>query len=123
MLSHDRGSRSGYLFEWQSGVVNHGLVQYWLEVDGAARDPDEDPGIRSGGPSAWTADARLPVGLGVTGVDEDDRRKLIEQQLLERTPLPTVSRVIGDGATLGQHVLTNMEPPVDPGIWLPRRYS
>lgn len=111
----------GRIFEWQSGVVNHGLVQHWLEVAVAGHDPDEGPGVRSGGPSVGAADERLRVGLDVRGVDEDDRRTFIEQQVLERTPLPTLSRAIGGGvSTLGQHALLNMNRAIDAGIWLLR---
>jgi hypothetical protein len=102
--------------------VKHCLRRYWFEFDLASPEPYEGPGISLDGPGAWIPELRLRAGVGVTGIDEVDCRRLIEQPLLQGVVLPTVSSVIADVdvSTLGQHVLLKMEPPVDRGIWFPR---
>jgi hypothetical protein len=106
----------------QYGVVRYGLRRYWFVFDLAPPPPQEGRGISLDGPSAWTPEARLRAGVGVTGIDEDDCRGIIEQRMLDGVPLPKVSRVIADVdvSTLGEHVLPNMEAPIDRGIWFPR---
>ncbi len=55
------------------------------------------------------------------GRDELDCREIVRARLFDGRPLPTVNRVIPDVdvSTLGEHVLSNMEPPIWRGVWFP----
>jgi hypothetical protein len=108
----------------QYGVVRYGLRRYWFVFDLAQPPAQDGRGISLDGRSPWTSEALLRAGVGVTGIDEYDCRRIIEQRVLDGAPLPKVSRVIADVdvSTLGEHVLPNMEPPIDRGIWFPLGY-
>ena len=83
------------------------LVRYWFEFDMSEPPQRRVPWV---GATAWTLyDARLLVSEGVFGGRE----------------LPQVTVLIEnvDVSTLDEgHVLPNMAPPNERGIWYPRGY-
>lgn len=64
-------------------------------------------------------------GIGVTGRDERECLEILRAKIFDGRALPTLNRVVADVdvSTLGDYVLTNMEPPIWRGIWFPLGYA
>lgn len=82
------------------------LRRYWFEFD------------------VKLSDCPYPLGLGcgVTGFDEEDCRRLIQEMLASNEELPPMRRIIADMdvSTLDpNHVLPNMGIVTKRGIWFP----
>ena len=80
------------------------LTRYWLTFD-------------------VESDTRVPpLGVGVTAATKNDALNLVQSQLLDGDPLPTIINVREDVdvRTLDAgHVLPNMGDPSRRGIWFP----
>lgn len=64
----------------------------------------------------------LGYGCGVTALSQSDAESLIQEQVLDGQPLPTVADVVEDVdvTTLDEgHVRPNMYPPNERGVWFP----
>jgi hypothetical protein len=66
--------------------------------------------------------AGVGYGCGVTAYDLDDAMKILNK-LFKNDKIPSIKKVIEnvDLQTLDQHhVIPNMNPPIDRGIWFPQ---
>jgi hypothetical protein len=98
------GSLLGRLQQWDRppGSAPSSLRRFWFEFE-----PDAAP-------------LGMGYGCGVTAYDRHDAEELVSAAI--DGPMPTVRRVIEDVdvSTLdGGHVLPNMLPPNERGIWFP----
>lgn len=90
-----------------SGVRDY-LHRFWIRWDEEA-----------------SRDARIGGGLGcgVTAVDVEDAKRLVELVALQGDPLPSIAEMVEDvdARTLDAgHVLPNMGDPSVRGVWFPR---
>jgi hypothetical protein len=97
------------------------MRRFWFEFE-ARLVPFEDQGARVDGPGPARPVTR---GVGVTGEDERDCLGIVQAKIFDGLALPPVSRVVPDIdiSTLGEQVLSNMEPPIWRGIWFPPGYA
>jgi hypothetical protein len=92
-----------------SPVPPSNLVRFWIEFE-HTMDDQPPPGTL--------------IGVGVTAVDQEDALTLVV--VLKGDPLPPIKalRPNVDVSALDEgHVIPNMEPPVERGVWYPRGYS
>jgi hypothetical protein len=92
------------------GFMAGELTRYWIEFE-------------------RTAELQFPVGVslgvGVTGRGRDDALGIVRERVFEGDELPAIAGLAEDVdiSTLDErHVLPNMEPPNERGIWFPRGY-
>ncbi len=86
------------------------LRRYWLTFDLSIDDP-HPIGV-------------LP-GCGVTAYDRDEALRLVRQHVFARHPFPQLKSLVEDvdvSSLDPGHVRSNMENPVERGIWFPRGY-
>jgi hypothetical protein len=92
-------------------VPSPNLVRFWIEFEHTIEDQPH-PGTL--------------LGVGVTAVDQEDALALVAERVFKGDPLPPIKDVRPDVdvSTLDEgHVIPNMEPPVERGVWFPRGYS
>ncbi len=85
-------------------MTNRLLHRYWFEFEAGA----------------LPLGARL--GCGVTAYNEEDARRLLANAVFRGSAFPRVRRVVEDVdvSTLDAgHVLPNMLPPTNRGVWFP----
>jgi hypothetical protein len=85
--------------------VKRGLRRYWLRFD----------------PSA--VESSFVIGIGVTGFDKPDALGLAEATCFQSSKMPDPAEVVEniDVRTLDQgHVIPNMHPPSERGVWFPK---
>jgi hypothetical protein len=77
-------------------------------------------------PSAFGYPPGIGIGCGITAFDYTDAISIMDQKVFTGMKRPPFKRVIEnvDIGTLDQgHVIPNMKPPVDRGIWFPIGYE
>ena len=104
--------------------VESGVRRFWLKFDLPAVAAAKGVGVSLDGGDTFTS-GRVRNGVGVTGVDLDDCLSIVSARIFNGTALPAVARVIEDVdvSTLGELVLTKMEPPIWRGIWFPSGFA
>jgi hypothetical protein len=97
------------------------MRRFWIEFE-AGMLPFEDQGAHNETGVLARSGRR---GIGVTGEDERDCLEIVQAKVFDGLALPPVSRVVPDVdiSTLGEQVLSNMEPPIWRGIWFPLGYA
>ena len=68
----------------------------------------------------------IGIGCGVTAVDYNDAVKILDEKVFHSIKRPSFKKVIEDVdiSTLDQrHVIPNMKPPVNRGVWFPLGYD
>jgi hypothetical protein len=105
--------------------MEYGLRRFWFEFEVLPYQPASEHEISLDGPDSWSPQAPIRMGVGVTGIDEEDCRNLVERLIFDGQPLPPVRRVVADVdvSALGERVLPNMEVPIRRGIWFPMGFS
>ena len=86
------------------------LIRFWFEFD---RD-------------SLTTGLGIELGCGVTAWNYDDAINILEEKIFMDMPLPKIKEVKEnvDVSTLDEgHVLPNMLPTSDRGIWYPIGYG
>lgn len=76
--------------------------------------------------SVFNFPAGIGIGCGVTAFDYDDAIKIMEDKIFFKIKRPVIKKVIEDVdiRTLDQgHVIPNMHPPNNRGIWFPLGYE
>jgi hypothetical protein len=98
------------------------MRRFWFEFE-AGVVPFEDRSVHWHGTGSPVASGRR--GIGVTGEHERDCLEIVQAKIFDGLALPPVSRVVPDVdiSTLGEQVLSNMEPPIWRGIWFPLGYA
>jgi hypothetical protein len=98
------------------------MRRFWFEFE-ARLVPfeDQDAHVDGTGPPERSGTR----GIGVTGQDEGDCLGIVKAKIFNGLAIPPVSRVVPDVdiSTLGEPVLSNMEPPIWRGIWFPLGYA
>jgi hypothetical protein len=99
------------------------MRRFWFEF-GPGTLAQLEAGQRTRGNQAQGS-AGGAEGVGVTGRDERECLDILRARVFDGRSLPTVNRVIADVdvSTLGDHVLSNMEPPIWRGIWFPAGFA
>jgi hypothetical protein len=85
------------------------LVRFWFEFETTA---------------SWRAAGRPWVG--VTALDAQDAREIVQHAVFGGDPLPPVEKLIEDVDISDldpKHVLNQMAPPNLRGVWYPRGYE
>jgi hypothetical protein len=85
-------------------------TRYWIEFERSV---------------ATTLPPGTTLGIGVTAFGKDDALALVRQRVFDDGELPRIAVLIEDVdvPTLDAgHVLPNMAPPVERGVWLPLGY-
>ena len=105
--------------------MDEGLHRYWFEFDVPAPTVPPGPGITLDGPGSFTPESAVRSGVGVTGANEAQCLELIGRRIFKGAALPPVVQVVRDVdvSTLGELILSWMEPPIWEGIWYPRGYA
>ena len=90
-------------------------MRYWFEFDLTGHAPAVEPGTLhlDGGSAAWRL---LGRGAGVTGYDQADCLRLLEDQL--GSPLPELARVLRR-PVIGPELARQVGNPAWRGIWFP----
>lgn len=87
-------------------------TRFWIEFDVAPGDYEVHPSYSLAG-----------LGCGVTGYTFEDVLHLLQTKLFRDDPLPPIRSVI-EGVDINTldpgHVLPNIDPPSERGIWFPR---
>jgi len=86
------------------------MIRYWFEFD-------------------FTNYSNIPYGVimgcGVTGYEYEDAIKILKEKVFVNKELPQIRKVV-ENINIGEldqnHVIPNMSPPSNRGIWFPLGY-
>lgn len=76
--------------------------------------------------NAFNFPGGIGIGCGITALDYDDAIKIMDNKIFSKIQRPVIKKVIEDIdiRTLDQgHVIPNMHPPSNRGVWYPLGYE
>jgi hypothetical protein len=98
------------------------MRRFWIEFEARLVPFEDQDAAHMDGSGPARSGTR---GIGVTGEDERDCLEIVQAKIFGGLALPPVCRVVPDVdiSTLGEQVLSHMEPPIWRGIWFPLGYA